>query len=402
VRARPRLKIVVWVVLAAVPALVAASLVIGQETRLGGKIRAGEEIVVSSGETVDGDLYAFGGSVRIEGTVEGDLVAMAGQVQVSGTVDGDAMVGSGDLDITGRVDGDVRVGAGQVTVGGTIEEDLFAGSGQATITSSGEVGEDFVFGTGRTTLDGRVEGDVLGGTGAYTRRGSVGGTEDVTIKRREERTAADRLLDALQRFVSLMAVAALLLWLIPRVLEGPADTLRRRPWLSLGVGVLGVAGSIVLVAAIVFVAVLVGVALGLLQLEDLVGITIFGTATTLTGLGFLLYLTLGFVAQAVVGVTLGRLALGADAARRWWGLALGLLVIVLISLIPVVGGFLGFVITVFGFGALILEYWPWRPSPQPAPTTTATRKTATRRKTTGRKTAARRKPQARRRPPQRG
>jgi cytoskeletal protein CcmA (bactofilin family) len=375
--ALPRVKTAVWVILAALPVLVAASVVFGQETRLGGKLRSGEEIVVSSGETVVGDLYAFSGSVRIEGVVEGDLVAMAGQVQVSGTVDGDALVVSGDLDITGHVDGDVRVGGGQVTVEGSVEQDLFAGSGQATITSSGEVGEDFVFGTGQTTLDGRVAGDVLGATAAYTSRGSVGGDEDVTFKRREERTAADLLLDALQRFVSLMAVAALLLWLIPRLLEVPAETLRRRPWLSLGVGALGVAGSVVLVAAIVFVALLVGIALGLLQLEDLVGITIFGTATTLTGLGFALYLALGFVAQAVVGVTLGRLALGADAVRRWWGLALGLLVIVLISLIPVVGGFLGFLISVFGFGALILQYWPWRPPappPPPPPSRKPTRK----------------------------
>lgn len=397
-RERTRFRVIVWVLVGAIPALVAASVVFGQETRLGGKLRSGEEIVVSSTETVSGDLYAFGGSVRIEGAVEGDLVAMAGQVQVSGTVDGDAMVGSGDLDITGHVDGDVRVGAGQVTVDGSVEEDLFVGSGQATITSSGEVGEDFVFGTGRTTLDGSVGGDVLGATGAYTRRGSVGGTEDVTIKRREERTAADLLLDALQRFVSLMAVAALLLWLIPRVLEGPAETLGRRPWLSLGVGALGVAGSVVLVAAILFVALLVGIALGLLQLEDLVGITIFGTATTLTGLGFALYLALGFVAQAVVAVTLGGLALGADAVRRWWGLALGLLVIVLISLIPVVGGFLGFLISVFGFGALILQYWPWRPAGRPAPTTAAPRKTAARRKAPGtRTTTTTRRPRPRKR-----
>jgi cytoskeletal protein CcmA (bactofilin family) len=387
----PRLKTVAWVILAALPVLVGAAVLVSQETRLGGKLRAGDEIVVPPGEMIAGDLYAMGGEVRIEGAVEGDLVAMSGQVQVSGEVGGDVLAGSGDVDISGQVAGDARVGAGQVTLSGTIGEDLFAGAGQVTITSSGGVGEDFVFGTGQTTLDGQVEGDVLGGTGRYVRRGSVGGTEDVTIARVKERTAADRLLDALQRFISVLAVAALLLWLAPRVVEGSADTLRRRPWASLGVGALGVAGSVVLVAAIGFVALLVGIALGLLRLEDLVGLLTFATATTLTGFGFALYVALGFVAHAAAGLTLGRLALGADAARRWWALALGVLVVVLIAIIPAVGGFLGFLVSVFGLGALILEFWPWRPAPQPA------RKTAARRKA-----QARRKPQARRRPRQRG
>ena len=388
-RDRTRFRVIVWVLVGAIPVLVAASVVFGQETRLGGKLRAGDEVVVSSDETIRGDLYAFGGNVRVEGSIEGDLVAMGGQVQIFGRVLGDLMAGSGNVNITGQVEGDARIGAGQVTVGGSVGEDLFAGAGQVTITSSGEVGEDFVFGTGQTTLDGQVAGDVLGGTGAYVRRGSVGGTEDVTIKRREERTPADLFLDALQRFISLLAVAALLLWLLPRVVEAPAETLRRRPWLSLGVGALGVVGSVVLVAAVVLLAVLVGIAFGLLQLEDLLGVLIFGTATTLTGFGFALYLALGFVAQAVVGLTLGRQVVGADAAQRWWALTLGLLGVVLVSVIPVVGGFIGFVISVFGLGALILEFWPWRSSPPPPPPPPPRKPT---RKSPARKRTPRRKP----------
>ncbi|HEV3475639.1 MAG TPA: polymer-forming cytoskeletal protein [Actinomycetota bacterium] len=388
-----------WVIVAAVPVLVAAALVFDQQTRLGGKLRAGGQIVIPPQETVQGDLYAMGGDVRIEGTVEGDLVAMSGQVQVSGAVGGDLLVAGGTVDISGQVDGDARVGAGQLTVGGSIGEDLFAGTGQATITSSGEVGEDFVFGTGQTTLDGQVADDVLGGTGRYVRRGSVGGTEDVTITRRkDDRAAAGVLLDALQRFLSLLAVAALFLWLAPRIVEGAADTLRRRSLASLGVGALGAVAAVVGVVAFVFIAALVGIALGLLRLEDLVGVLIFGTATAVTGFAFVVYVALGFVAQAVVGLMLGRLALGADRRLRWWALALGVLAVVLVSIIPIVGPFLGLIISVLGLGALILEFWPWRPAPQPARATRTTRTTGARRKTAAtRKTPASRRPRPRKR-----
>jgi cytoskeletal protein CcmA (bactofilin family) len=348
--------------------IVGAGVAIAQESRLGGKVRAADEVVVLAGETVDGDLYAAGGLVRIEGTVSGDLVAVAGQVQVSGEVTGDVLAGSGNVDVSGDVGGDVRVGAGQVSISGTVGEDVSAGAGQVTVTSSGRVGEDLIFGTGQTTLDGRVDGDVLGATGNYRRRGTVGGTEDVTVAREKRApTVQDRLLAALGRFVSILIVGALLLWLAPRIVDGAAQQLRRRPLASLGVGVLGVLGLVVLVLGLLLVTVLLAIGLGLVRLGDLIGLTIFGTGTLLTILGFLFYVVAAFAAHATVGLALGRLAVGASpGARRWGAFFLGVLIVVLITSVPVVGGWLAFLFVVSGLGALILEFWPRRRAPQPA------------------------------------
>jgi hypothetical protein len=346
-------------VLGGLVVVLGSSIALAQETELGGKIRAGGSVVVESGETVDGDLYASGGQVRIDGTVTGDLIAGAGLVQITGEVAGDALVGSGNVDISGQVGGDARVGAGQVTVSGSVGEDLVVGSGRAAITSTGQVGEDFIFGTGRTTLDGRVEGDVLGSTGSYTRRGSVGGTEDVTIAD-EDPSFGDRVWDAIQRFIAILVVGALFLLLLPRVIEGSAATLRRRPWASLGVGILGMVGFLVACIAILFVMVLLAVGLGLIQLDSLVGMTLFGGGTVLTILAFAFVLAVGFLAHAIVGLALGRLVAGAGAERRWLALFLGVLVVAVLISIPVVGGWFGVVIAVFGLGALILEFWPWR------------------------------------------
>jgi hypothetical protein len=82
-----------------------------QETELGGKLRSGDQVVVPAGETIEGDLYASGGLVRVEGRVEGDLLAAAGQ-QVAGQVTGDVMAAGGSIDVSGRVGGDVRAAGG--------------------------------------------------------------------------------------------------------------------------------------------------------------------------------------------------------------------------------------------------------------------------------------------------
>ena len=329
-----------------------------QQHLLGGKFRSGNEVVVPAGEEVSGDLYASGGTVQIDGSVEGDLVATGGQVTVTGEVGGDVIAGAGAVSILGRVDGDVRAGAGQVTVGGAIGEDLLVGAGQLTVSSTGEVGEDLVFGTGRTTLDGRVVGDVLGATGSYDRRGSVGGTEDVTINRRADKAApsvGDRLLDGLRRFVALLAVGALLMWLAPWAVEAPAALLRRRPWASLGFGVLGIAGLVVAFIAIVLAMILLLLLFGWLGLGDLAGLTLFTGVAALVFLFFLMYVTFAFAAQLAVAIALGRLVFGdVTGSRRWGALALGVLVVVVLTSLPVVGGWLALIIVLLGLGAIVI------------------------------------------------
>lgn len=342
-----------------------ASAALAQQTELGGKIRGGDQVLVPAGQTVEGDLYASGRVVRVDGVVTGDLLAFGGQVDVTGEVTGDVMTAGGTIDVSGRVGGDVRAAGGQVTVSGSVGEDLLVAGGQVTLTSSGEVAEDLVFGTGQLTLDGTVAGDVLGSGGDYIRRGTVGGTENVTISQPEERvpTVGDQILAAFRRWLSIVAIAALALWLAPRLITEPARALRRRPWLSLGLGVLAVVASAALVLALVLVATLLAIGLGLVGLWELVGTVIFTLIVALVVLAFLLFLAVVFGAPAGVGMVLGDLVIAESvAARRWWSLILGVLIVVVAASLPVIGGLLAFAIVAFGLGAIILAAGPRRES----------------------------------------
>jgi cytoskeletal protein CcmA (bactofilin family) len=344
--------------------LSAVALAQQQHIELGGKIRSGEQIVVPAGETVPHDLYAAGGTVRIEGRVEGDVVAAAGEVDVSGTVTGDVLTAGGTTMILGQVDGDVRTAAGQVTVRGSVGEDLLMAGGRTTIASQARVGEDLIFTTGQTIMDGTVAGDVLGSTGTYIKRGVVAGTERVIVGEpavQPPPTIGERVLDRLRRYVSILAVGALLLWLVPRALRGIADVVRGRPLPSLGAGVLGIIGFGVIVLAVILVTVLVAIVLGLLGFGLLTGTAVFGGILTEGILAFLFFIVLAFGAQAAVGLSLGRLLLRQNTRSflpNLGALALGVLVVVVISSIPLVGGVLEFVLILLGLGALILALWP--------------------------------------------
>jgi cytoskeletal protein CcmA (bactofilin family) len=333
---------------------------LAQETELGGKLRSGQEIVVPAGETVGGDLYASGGTVRIDGRVDGDLVASGGQVIVAGTVTGDLLAAAGSTTISGEVGGDARVATGQARVQGQgrVGEDLLVAAGQAGVDSGARVDGDLVFATGRMTMDGAVGGSVLGTAGNYLRRGSVAGSERVTVQERAEQppTVTDRLLGGVRRYVSILVVGLLLLWLLRRAFRGAADAVRGRPLVSLGVGILAVIGVVVLLVLVILFTVLVAILLGLLGLGSLAGVTAFAGSLVAAVVVFLLLVALGFGAQAAVGLALGGLVLREPRSfgRAVGALAMGVLAVVLVSAIPVVGGALQALVALLGLGALVL------------------------------------------------
>jgi len=56
-----------------------------------------KRVVLSVGQEVQGDYFAFGPHVEISGTVHGDVYAAGGEVLVDGIVDGDLIVAGGEV-----------------------------------------------------------------------------------------------------------------------------------------------------------------------------------------------------------------------------------------------------------------------------------------------------------------
>jgi cytoskeletal protein CcmA (bactofilin family) len=337
-----------------------------QQTELGGKVRSGQEVTIPAEETVQGDLVASAGTVRVEGRVDGDLVASGGRVVVAGTVTGDVLAAAGSTTIAGDVGGDVRAATGQARIEGRVGEDVVLGAGQATVARGAQIGGDLIFGAGRMQLDGAVAGSVLGSASGYTRGGSVGGSQRVNVRQPDEDqapTLADRTADVVRRYVSILVVGLLLLWLLPRAFRGAADAVRGRPLVSLGVGALGFIGVAVLLVLVVLVTVLVALVLGLLGLGSLTGMTVFGGILVAAIVVFLFLLAVAFAAQAAAGLALGRVLVrgaGRSFAAGLGALASGVAVVVLLSSIPLVGGWLEALVVLLGLGALLLVARPAR------------------------------------------
>lgn len=346
--------------------VLATSIVLAEDTLLGGKVRTGDSVTVAASERVDGDLYIFAGSVQVDGTVDGDLMSFGGQVTVNGTVTGDVLTAAGSVSIAGNVEGDVRTAGGQVTVSGQVGEDMFATGGQVTLAGGGTIDGDLIVSGGQVTVAGNVDGSIEGSAGTYRRTGSVGGTDRVAVSPPDtpRDVAGDAVLDALRHFVVLVLFGILALWLLPRPLSAAERALRSRPWASLGAGLITCLGYLLFVIVAILLMVLLAILFGLLRLESLVGIELIAGLLAIGSVSFTFVLAAAFAADIIVGLTLARLVLTAGSDSRWRELGLlaaGAAAVVIMTSVPIVGGWLKLLVVLFGLGAVGLAAWQaWR------------------------------------------
>ena len=343
-----------------------ASVALGDGLLLDGKLRTGDTVTVPASETWDGGLYVLAGRATVAGTVDGDLTILGGQVDVTGHVTGDVLAAGGNVSISGKVDGDVRVAGGQINVGGAIKGDLAVAGGQVTIPGGGAVGGDLLVSAGQVTVAGSVAGSIEGSAGAYNRSGSLGGREHVVIPQSQAPTAvADQTVpDALRQFVVVLLIGALLLWWLPRGMAAADQVMRTRPWLALGGGFLAFIGYIVFLVVALIAIVLLALLFGVLRIGSLVAIDVVGGVLGITVVSFLFVLACVFVADALVGLTVAHLAMRMDLRNRWQELGLlaaGAAGVVIVTNLPVVGGWIKFAVILFGLGALTIAWWEaWR------------------------------------------
>jgi|SRR5215210_926237 len=363
------------VVAAALAALLAASIVgvvLAQGGLLGGKLITGSDVTIPAGETINHDLYVFGGTVVSNGTITGDVVVAGGNLDLNGPVTGDVLAAGGRISINGTVTGDVRAAGGQITVAGNVSEDVLATGGQVTI--NGRVGQDLIVGAGQLNLNGTVAGSAAGGVGAYTKQGTISGTDSIAVTESDRGPVAvsrpNPVLDAIRHFLTVLAVALLALWLAPRLFRAAEAEVRTRPLPSLGWGVVAIIAFIVALIVIVIVMALLAVVLGALGFGALVGIDIVGGLVLIAGLVLTFTVACAFLVDAIVGLALARLVAGRSdrfataversstrVSDRWSDLGLivvGVAVVVLLTSLPVIGGWIGLVVVLLGLGALWL------------------------------------------------
>ena len=258
-------------------------------TRAGDLTRVGSDIHIEQDEFVRGDVTALRGDITVDGTVHGAVVSFVGDIY---------------LNATARVDGDV------VCIGGELHEEQGAYvSGERVTALSGGRGE-------------RIARHLRMSQSGRQRDWGWGGL---------------KIFGALMRLLVAIGLTVLVAWLFQGRIAVGAETLKRQPALSLGIGALVHALFIPSVVALALVM-------------ALLCITIVGIPLALAALvGYLLF----FAVFWIFGLVVGAAVVGERIAARRGVSAMPVGQSALLGALMVAGaGFVGSVLAIMGVPVL--------------------------------------------------
>jgi cytoskeletal protein CcmA (bactofilin family) len=248
-----------------------------------------------------------------------DRVVVVGPVIVApGEVVGDVVVADGDVTVSGRVSGDVVVAKGRVRIAGAVKGDVVAIADRMRIEPGARVGGDVLYADKKPVV---ASGAQVGGK----------------VKRVNVDKATGPLGFAagigawLAISISALILGLVALWLAPGAAQAAYEAARARVGRSIAWG-LGLFFGIPILGVILLVS-LLGLPLGVLMLLAMLPLYALGYTTSAWLFG-----------RRILGPTRGRIL----------AFLAGLAILRVIALIPILGGLVWFVATVFGLGVLVV------------------------------------------------
>jgi hypothetical protein len=322
------------------------------------------------------DVLASGSApTLLYDSIAGDAILAGGDINFSGSTGGDYVAAGGKQDVRGRVHGSLRAAGGHVDVRAAVDRNATIGGGDLVVDSVAVIGRNAYLIGGTIRIEGTVRGGVLATGGNVVLNGVVGGDVEVSAgglrlgpraqiagnlryRVAKENVQIDPAAKVSGTITALpvskgwgpwrwlwllgsLLAGVVVVLLIPRFIGEAAELLNRRPIRS---GIVGIVGGILFpIAIIIAVITVIGLPLALLT-----------TAV------FAVFVALSAIPVAVwLGerILRGRTSLGQNAIVSFF---LGALILLVIEIIPIIGGVVWLVATCLGFGTILLAAWASR------------------------------------------
>lgn len=331
-----------------------------------------------AGEVVNTDLFVFGERTLINGDVDGDLIVFSHSVTVSGHIKGDILCFAQDLTVNGPVDGNVRAFAQTITLNSNVAKNVMVWGGAVNLWETANVGGTMTIGTSDAELHGHVSGDLLGFGGDFDINGVL--DHDVALHAQTLSIGPNAEIKGQTKFegnreATVSASAKLgspVVFTLKKHGREKDYSSARFYWHQILMwGASFVFGLVILLLAPGFffaaeracgkAAQSIGLGLLLLFVTPIVAIIV---CVTIVGLGvgistLFLYVIAIYSAQIYVGSWLGEKILGegVGVGPALGRLALGLFILRAVHLLPYIGGWIIFVVLVWGLGAMALALY---------------------------------------------
>lgn len=156
-------------------------------------MESSDNIYIGKNETIEGNLYAAGQSITVDGTVNGDVIGAAQTITVNGTVNGDIIGAAQTINFNGDVKGNIRAAANYLNINGSIGKNLNAFSAVTVLSRNSKVAWDALIFADTAEARGIVEGNLHGAVSSAIIAGKIG--RDVDLKIEGQKGAQSLVID---------------------------------------------------------------------------------------------------------------------------------------------------------------------------------------------------------------
>ena len=312
----------------------------------------------STTTTHDGDLYKMGGDIEITEAINGNAFISGNSVTVKGQIGGDLFVFANNLNIDGaQIYGNVFAVSNNITLNGLIY-DLYGICNTLNVPYNGTVYRDIKVMCNTATIDGVIGGNVYikanqkltldadcmiykdlnysTPSEIEVKDGTVQGNVNYSSSMFKS-NAIDYAMSFAYLIVFVLIVWLLMMFIAPKFMEKATRIGKEKILPSLGFGILGIILIPIIAVLLMFTVVGMPISMALMALYGLLVLITF-TVVTLTFANMLANKVKFFAkSKNLIGIILIALVL--------WAL----------TLIPYVGIIVKLLITIYGFGILMIS-----------------------------------------------
>ena len=164
-----------------IPALVFALALVLPQPVSAYEIVAENSIIVPQNKVVDGNLYAAGNNISIDGNINGDVVCAGQNIVINGDVAGSVLCAGQSIFVNGNIDGSVRVLGNSINIESNISRNLMTFGSSVILGESSQVGWDMLVGAAFADIKGLVGKNLHGGAAKVNITGKVNGNVDLVL-----------------------------------------------------------------------------------------------------------------------------------------------------------------------------------------------------------------------------
>ena len=292
-------------------------------------------------DDVDGNVFVISQSAIIDSKINGDLFVMASDVEITenAVVDGNIFIGASNVKIFGKIHRDAYIACQDLLLGSNaiIEKSLNAVAANISLDGTIERNANLSVDTLNLSNTPTIKGDLnysSANEGSFGNEFVIGNINytPVVVEDTKQVSISDYISKLIKTLILTLLTALIIFWLFPNYADKSKDMLSQK---ALPTILCGFAG-LFLVPIIILILM----------------ITIIGLVPAIILL--FIYIIALIIASSVLSIAIGRIIAGnAEKTKTILFSLLASLVIWLLKLIPIVGGFISFIVLILGLGILV-------------------------------------------------